>query len=56
MDISSIIGFVIATGVVLWLAMSGGDISVLVDLHAGVCVLGGALAATMVRFPLASTP
>jgi chemotaxis protein MotA len=55
MDISSIVGFGIAVAVIGWLAVSGGDARALVDLHAGVCVFGGAMAATMVRFPLAST-
>lgn len=55
MDISSIIGFGLAAAVVGWLAVSGGDASVLVDMHAAVCVFGGAIAATMVRFPLHAT-
>jgi chemotaxis protein MotA len=55
MDISSIFGFVLATAIVLWLAMSGGDAGVLIDYHAAVVVFGGAMAATMIRFPMAAT-
>ncbi len=52
MDFASIFGFLLAAGIVGWLATSGGDASVLLDFHAAVCVFGGALAATMIRFPL----
>lgn len=52
MDIASILGLGGAIGVVLLLAVMGGDASVLVDSHAAICVFGGAMAATMVRFPL----
>jgi chemotaxis protein MotA len=54
MDIASIGGFVLAIVIVGWLAVSGGDPRVLMDMHAAVCVFGGAMAATMIRFPMGS--
>jgi len=54
MDIASIFGFVLAAVIVAWLAVSGGDPRVLMDTHAAVVVFGGAIAATLIRFPLGS--
>ena len=55
MDISSIVGFAVAIGVIMLLAITGGDPRVLLDSHAAIVVFGGAIAATMIRFPLAAT-
>ncbi len=55
MDIASLGGFFLAIAIVGWLAISGGDPRVLMDTHAAVVVFGGAIAATMIRFPLHST-
>jgi chemotaxis protein MotA len=52
MDIATAIGILSGFGVVISLIMlDGGNFSAYVDKHAAVVIFGGAMAATMVRFP-----
>jgi chemotaxis protein MotA len=52
MDLASLIGLVTAVVVVGGIMVMGGDVSIFLDYHAAIIVFGGALAATMIRFPL----
>lgn len=52
MDIASIIGIIGALATVVSLILMGGSLSLFVDVHAIICVFGGATAATFIRFPL----
>jgi chemotaxis protein MotA len=53
MDIATILGILFGTGVVAAAILVGGDITLFVDLPSMLIVLGGAMAATIIRFPLA---
>jgi len=55
MDFATLIGFGLATAVVGGLMVLGGDPGVFLDTHSVVIVFGGAIAATMIRFPLHAT-
>jgi chemotaxis protein MotA len=55
MDFATLIGFVLAIVVVGGIMLLGGDVSVFLDSHSAIIVFGGALAATMIRFPLHAT-
>ncbi len=52
MDLASIFGFGLAIAVVGGLMVLGGDPTIFLDCHSAIIVFGGALAATMIRFPL----
>jgi len=52
MDLASIMGLVAAVVVVGGIMVLGGDPSVFLDTHSAIIVFGGALAATMIRFPM----
>jgi len=53
MDIATIVGILFGTGVVLAAIFVGGDVTLFVDVPSMLIVLGGAMAATIIRFPLA---
>jgi chemotaxis protein MotA len=55
MDFATLIGFGLAIAVVGGLMVMGGDPSVFLDSHSAIIVFGGAIAATMIRFPLQAT-
>ncbi len=55
MDFATLIGFGLAVAVVGGLMVLGGDPAVFLDSHSVVIVFGGAIAATMIRFPLHAT-
>ena len=52
MDIATILGILFGTGVVAAAILVGGDFILFVDLPAMLIVVGGAMAATIIRFPL----
>ncbi len=52
MDIATIAGFVAAMVIVGALMVMGGDPTIFLDSHSSIIVFGGAMAATMIRFPL----
>jgi chemotaxis protein MotA len=52
MDLATIIGFVVATGVISTLILLGGSFGMFISDHALIVVFGGAIAATFIRFPL----
>jgi chemotaxis protein MotA len=52
MDLATILGFGVAATVIGGLMVLGGDPSVFLDTHSAIIVFGGALAATMIRFPM----
>lgn len=54
MDFASIAGFGLATAIILALMILGGDPGIFIDSHASLVVFGGAIAATMIRFPMRS--
>src|SRR3990167_3362100 len=54
MDISTGLGLVAGVIVLCVLIMMGGDLSMFAALHAAIVIFGGAFAATLIRFPLAS--
>src|SRR3990172_12936851 len=54
MDISTGLGLVAGAIVLVVLIMMGGDLRMFADLHAAIVIFGGAFAATLIRFPLAS--
>ncbi|WP_350335942.1 motility protein A [Coralliovum pocilloporae] len=53
MDLATLIGMIGAFGVVLAAIFIGGDITQFIDVPSMLIVIGGGLAATLVRFPLA---
>jgi chemotaxis protein MotA len=55
MDFATLIGFGLAIAVVGGLMVLGGDPAVFLDSHSAIIVFGGAIAATMIRFPLHAT-
>ena len=55
MDFATLIGFGLAIAVVGGLMVMGGDPTVFLDSHSVIIVFGGAIAATMIRFPLHAT-
>jgi chemotaxis protein MotA len=55
MDFATLIGFGLAMAVVGGLMVLGGDPAVFLDSHSAIIVFGGAIAATMIRFPLHAT-
>lgn len=52
MDIATLIGLVAGVGLMLWAIMSKGDISAFIDPPSAVLVIGGAMAAAMISFPV----
>lgn len=54
MDFGTIIGFIVAFVTVLKLMLHGGDLSMFVSTHATIVIVGGVVAATLIRFPLKS--
>jgi chemotaxis protein MotA len=52
MDLATILGLVAATGVVSTVILMGGEFSMFVSSHAMIVVFGGAMAATLIRFPM----
>ncbi|MCC2112857.1 MAG: MotA/TolQ/ExbB proton channel family protein, partial [Hyphomicrobiales bacterium] len=53
MDLATIIGIIAGLGVVITAIFLGGNIAQFIDVPSVLIVLGGATAATMIRFPLA---
>jgi chemotaxis protein MotA len=54
MDLTTGIGLIVGSIVVVALILMGGDISTFIDYHAAIVIFGGAFAATLIRFPLSS--
>lgn len=52
MDFATIIGILAGTGVVTAAILVGGDVTLFMDLPSALIVLGGATAATIIRFPI----
>jgi chemotaxis protein MotA len=53
MDIATIVGIVVGAAVIGWAVSLGGSFSAFMDLPSVLVVIGGGLAATVIRFPLA---
>ncbi|MFN2371829.1 MAG: motility protein A [Candidatus Krumholzibacteriia bacterium] len=53
MDIATVVGIVVAFGLIVWSIMLGGDLDGFVDMPSVAVVLGGTLGALLVNFPLA---
>ncbi len=54
MDLATGLGLLAGAIVLVTLIMMGGDLRMFLDLHAFIVIGGGAFAATLIRFPLAS--
>jgi chemotaxis protein MotA len=54
MDLTTGLGLVAGAAVVIALILMGGDLRTFYDVHAIIVIFGGAFAATLIRFPLAS--
>jgi chemotaxis protein MotA len=54
MDLTTGIGLLVGSIVVLALILMGGDLKTFYDIHAVIVIFGGAFAATLIRFPLSS--
>jgi chemotaxis protein MotA len=54
MDLTTALGLVAGTAVVVTLILLGGDLRTFYDMHAVIVIFGGSFAATLIRFPLAS--
>jgi chemotaxis protein MotA len=52
MDFATIIGILAGTGVVTAAILVGGDVTLFIDVPSALIVLGGATAATIIRFPI----
>jgi len=52
MDLMSVVGVASALGIVLGLMLMEGEVGPFINAHALICVFGGAIAATMIRFPM----
>ncbi|GHA26944.1 flagellar motor protein PomA [Devosia pacifica] len=53
MDLATIIGILVGAGVIAFAILLGGSFSAFVDMPSILIVVGGGLAATLIRFPLA---
>src|SRR5437879_12229549 len=54
MDIMTSVGLVFGTAIVGLIMFMGGDIHMFISEHAVIIVIGGSIAATMIRFPLSA--
>jgi chemotaxis protein MotA len=54
MDITTGIGLVLGSIVIIALILTGGDLHMFISEHAMIIIFGGAFAATLIRFPLSS--
>ncbi len=54
MDITTGIGLVLGSIVIVALILTGGDLHMFISEHAMIIIFGGAFAATLIRFPLSS--
>jgi chemotaxis protein MotA len=54
MDISTGLGLMAGAAVLASLILMGGDLRMFLDSHAFIAIFGGAFAATLIRFPVAS--
>jgi len=54
MDIATGLGLIAGIVVLCTLILMGGELSMFLDSHAFIAIFGGAFAATLIRFPLAS--
>src|SRR5712675_2608336 len=54
MDIMTSIGLVFGTIILSVIMLMGGDIHMFISEHAVIIVIGGSIAATMIRFPLSA--
>ncbi|MBE0565621.1 MAG: motility protein A [Krumholzibacteria bacterium] len=52
MDIATVVGLVLAFGLIVWSILLGGDLSGFIDLPSVAIVLGGTFGAMLVNFPL----
>lgn len=53
-DIATALGLIIGFGVTVLLMVMSGDLSLFLNGHAALVIFGGALAATLIRFPLST--
>ena len=54
MDIMTSVGLVLGTIILVLIMLMGGDIHMFISEHAVIIVIGGSIAATMIRFPLSA--
>jgi chemotaxis protein MotA len=54
MDITTGIGLLVGTIVIVTLILMGGDLRMFYDLHAIIIIFGGSFSATLIRFPLST--
>src|SRR6202051_407025 len=54
MDIMTGVGLVFGTIILVLIMLMGGDIHMFISEHAVIIVIGGSIAATMIRFPLSA--
>jgi chemotaxis protein MotA len=54
MDIATALGLVSAVGVIVTMVLMGGDLHMFISEHAIIIIFGGSIAATLIRFPLAT--
>lgn len=54
MDLTTGIGLIFGSIIVVALILMGGDLKTFVDSHAAIVIFGGSAAATLIRFPLSS--
>ncbi len=54
MDIATIVGIVVAFGLIVWSILLGGSLSGFIDIPSVAVVLGGTLGALLINFPLAN--
>ncbi|HVL71020.1 MAG TPA: MotA/TolQ/ExbB proton channel family protein [Beijerinckiaceae bacterium] len=54
MDFATAIGFVAGIAVVISLIFMGGDLRMFYDIHAVIVIFGGAVSATLIRFPFSA--
>ncbi len=53
MDIATVVGIVLAFGLIVWSILLGGSLSGFIDLPSVAVVLGGTIGALLINFPLA---
>lgn len=53
MDIATLIGIVLAFGLMVWAILMGGPLSIFVDIPSVAIVIGGSLGVALINFPLA---
>ena len=49
MDLASVVGLVLANAAMIWAVALGGSFSIFIDIPSVVLVIGGVIAATMIK-------